>query len=307
MENVNGCSQRLAASMTKGASKQTYYTIRFLVDNHLIPNAYQAYAYFRWVDDVLDQPGIDESDSTKFINRQTSLVNACFQGNWPDRLTPEEQMLVDLTRDHPQDGSGLQAYIDDMMRVMSFDAHRRGLLISQHELSEYARILATAVTEALHYFIGNNCPSPHCEARYLAATGAHITHMLRDTYEDTASGYFNIPREYLEKHKITQYEINSDAYRVWVRSRVRLAREYFSAGKEYLSQVENFRCRIAGYTYMARFEWILDVIERENYILRPDYSERKKPSAVLSMALSVLSMTYNQRKNRGISQSIPAS
>jgi hypothetical protein len=36
------------------ASKQTYYTIRFLADRDRVADAYRAYGYFRWVDDTLD-------------------------------------------------------------------------------------------------------------------------------------------------------------------------------------------------------------------------------------------------------------
>ncbi|HXV98896.1 MAG TPA: hypothetical protein VEC93_10780, partial [Anaerolineae bacterium] len=43
--------QMLAASMTRAASKRTYYIVRFLVDRERVPEAYRAYAYFRWVDD----------------------------------------------------------------------------------------------------------------------------------------------------------------------------------------------------------------------------------------------------------------
>ena len=48
-----------ASSITKAASKQTYYTIRFLVDRERVEDAYRAYAYFRWVDDVLDAIGFE--------------------------------------------------------------------------------------------------------------------------------------------------------------------------------------------------------------------------------------------------------
>jgi phytoene/squalene synthetase len=44
----------LASSITKAASKQTYYTIRYLVDRERVDDAYRAYGYFRWVDDILD-------------------------------------------------------------------------------------------------------------------------------------------------------------------------------------------------------------------------------------------------------------
>jgi phytoene/squalene synthetase len=174
------------------------------------------------------------------------------------------------------------------MAVMTFDAGRRGRLISQQELAEYSRLLATAVTEALHYFIGHDDPSPRSPARYLAVTGAHITHMLRDTFEDVAAGYFNIPREFVEAHGIDPRDVNSDAYRAWVESRVRLARDCFKAGRDYLSQVKNLRCRMAGYAYTARFEGVLDAIEREGCWLRPDYRERKSLRAALKMGWSML-------------------
>lgn len=47
-------NQSLASLITKYASSQTYYTIRFLADRDRTEDAYRAYAYFRWVDDILD-------------------------------------------------------------------------------------------------------------------------------------------------------------------------------------------------------------------------------------------------------------
>jgi phytoene/squalene synthetase len=176
-----------------------------------------------------------------------------------------------------------------MMAVMAFDAERRGRLISQSELNEYTRWLASAVTEAMHYFIGHGCYSPHDTSRYLAVTAAHITHMLRDTGDDVQAGYFNIPREVLDANHITPQDVHHDAYRAWVRSRVQLARTYFKAGREYLRQVENPRCRLAGFAYTARFEWLLATIERENYFLRAQYNERKSFETGLRMSLDILS------------------
>jgi phytoene/squalene synthetase len=175
-----------------------------------------------------------------------------------------------------------------MMKVMEFDVNRRGRPITQSELSEYTRWLAVAVTEAMHYFIGHSCHSPHDETRYLAVTGAHITHMLRDTFDDVQAGYYNIPGEVLEAGHIRPPDIESKAYRDWVRIRVWLARECFKAGRDYLARVKNPRCRLAGLAYTARFEWLLDTVEREGYRLRPVYEERKSPITGLRMGLSTL-------------------
>jgi phytoene/squalene synthetase len=193
-----------------------------------------------------------------------------------------------------------------MMAVMAFDASRRGRLISQAELDQYTYLLAKAVTEALHYFIGHNCTPPQIEARYLAATAAHITHMLRDTIEDTALGYYNIPGEYLHTYQLEPQEVDSQPYRAWVQSRVQLARRYFKTGQCYLAQVQNLRCRLAGYLYMARFETVLDAIERDGYQLRPVYPEGKTTRAGLRMGWSILSKALTKDRQEPASQPLPA-
>ncbi len=286
----------LAAAITKAASKQTYYTVRFLVDRNLVQDAYRAYAYFRWVDDYLDAEIRLPAERSAFIQRQQSLLEACYRGDVPGDLSVEEKWLADLvSADDAGKDSGLQAYIRNLMDVMVFDADRRGRVISQAELSSYTHSLATAVTEAMHYFIGHCCYSPHDGTRYLAVTAAHITHMLRDTFDDFQAGYFNIPREVLEAHHIAPQDVHSQAYRDWARSRVQLARQYFKAGKAYLHRVENLRCRLAGFAYTARFEWLLDTFEREGYRLRPNYDERKNFSSGLQMSWLVLTSLANPR------------
>ena len=292
-----------ASSITKAASKQTYYTIRFLADRDRVEDAYRAYGYFRWVDDILDrresQGSRDEAAKRiTFLERQRALLEKCFRGgSFPD-ITIEERMLVALAQKYDEKSSRLQSYLDNMMQVMNFDMRRRGRLISQFELNEYTRWLATAVTEAIHYFIGHNGYTPCDETRYLAVSAAHITHMLRDTFEDAQVGYYNIPCEVIESNHISPLDVQTDAYRAWVKSRVQLARDYFKAGRAYFARVENLRCRLACFAYIARFEWLLDTIEREGYRLRPQYPERKSTRIGLWISwLTLSSMVMLRGKN----------
>ncbi len=206
----------LASSITKAASKQTYYTIRFLADRDRAEDAFRAYAYFRWVDDILDRresPGCKTEIAKRitFLERQKSLLEKCFRGeSFPDP-TIEEKMMVDLAQKQDEKCSGLQSYLDNMMQVMDFDTRRRGRLISQIELNEYTRWLATAVTEAIHYFIGHAAYTPCDNTRYRAVAAAHITHMLRDTFEDVQVGYYNIPHEVLVANHIGPLDVQNDA------------------------------------------------------------------------------------------------
>jgi phytoene/squalene synthetase len=300
-----------ARFITRAASKQTYYTIRLLADRERMDDAYRAYGYFRWVDDVLDKEDTNASANPygtqvriAFLERQKSLLEKCYMGQAPLDPDPQEKMLVELIQHDCERNSGLYLYLHNMMQVMEFDARRRGSLISESELNDYTRWLSIAVMEAIHYFIGHDDYSPHDETRYLAVSAAHITHMLRDAYDDARLGYYNIPREVIEGNCISPQDIPSEVYCNWVKSRVDRAHEYFEAGKRYFARVQNLRCRLACFAYIARFEWLLTTIERENYCLRSQYNERKSLQMGLLMSWLTLSSMINIRQARDLTEPI---
>jgi phytoene/squalene synthetase len=284
---VQGGDADLPARITKEGSKQTYYTFRLFADQDRVDDGFRAYAYFRWLDDLLDCDSGSKNEKIELITRQQELLEAGYQGRLPLDVNPEEQMLVDLIRGDKEEHSGLQIYLRNMMAVMASDVERCGRLITHAELTEYTHLLASAVTELLFYLIGHKDPPPRGETRYHAVCGAHIVHMLRDTVEDVSHGYFNIPGEYIENQKISLEELHSLSFRRWVFERTKLAREYFSLGRFYIAQVKNLRCRLAGYAYLARFEWMLRLIERDQYCLKAEYPERKSLKAVAWMAWRV--------------------
>src|SRR5438045_1954052 len=96
MESHRISNHALAATLTRTASKQTYYTIRFLVDSGRVEDAYRAYAYFRWVDDWLDQEPHPRTERLAFVKRQQALIDGCAHGDPPADLISEERLLADL-------------------------------------------------------------------------------------------------------------------------------------------------------------------------------------------------------------------
>ena len=286
---------QLAAAITRASSRQTDLTIRYLVDRGRMDDAYRAYGYFRWVDDWLDNENRPRPERLSFVARQKALIDACYRRAAPADLLPEEIILANLVAGDSSSHSGLHTYIRDMLAVMEFDALRRGRLVTAAELDEYTRLLATAVTEAMHYFIGHDKRSPEGASRYQAVTGAHITHMLRDTLEDVEAGYYNIPAEVVVHNRLAAWDVSAPAYRAWVKERVQQARQCFKAGREYLAQVECLRCRLAGFAYTYRFEVVLNSIEREGYILRRQYPERKKAGQAVEMLFQAAWMALKYR------------
>jgi len=287
----------LARYITRGSSKQSYYTAYLLVDRDLVDDCFRAYGYFRWADDVVDglTPVAGELPSEaariSFIARQRALIERLYRGERPDDLAPEEEVIADLISHDRGEDSGLRSFIRNFLALIEFDAHRRGQRISQQELTWYSDRLGKAITDAIQYFIRNGYAYPTSADQYLAATAAHITHMLRDLVPDVGEGYINIPGEYLEAHGIGPADFESAPFRDWVRDRVELARQYFRDGKRYIDGLEVLRCKIAARWYCARFEGILDTIERDGYVLRAGY--RKRPSLLswLGMAWLAVSVT----------------
>jgi hypothetical protein len=98
--------------------------------------------------------------------------------------------------------------------------------------------------------------------------------------------------------------VQSAGYRAWVKSRVQLARQYFEAGKGYFARVHNLRCRLACLAYVARFEWLLDTIEKEGYLLRPQYAERKSTAIGLRMSWLTLSSMIHGRTSADLYRSV---
>lgn len=278
----------LAAAMTRAASKQTYYTIRFLADRARRDDAYRAYAYFRWVDDRLDDAATPPAARAAFLARQQGLLDAGYRGQMPGGLAVEEQLLAELIAGDTETGSSLRGYLGNMMAVMALDVQRRGRATSAAELARHTDLLATAVSDALFHFIGHDEQPRRDSQRSLVVRGACTIHMLRDAYEDVALGYVNVPAEYLARHGLAGDDFDAPAYRQWVRDRVALARSYFRDGREHIARLANARCRLAGYAYIARFEWLARAIERDQFRLRPAYPGRKSAAALLWMAGRVL-------------------
>jgi phytoene/squalene synthetase len=289
----------LAAAITRTASLQSYLTIRWLADQAYRADAFALYAYFRWLDDTVDGRLVDRDQRLAFVARQRSLLAQAATGETPAGLSPEEALLVGLFRpDRESSGcgeiraeeldgqtGGLLLSLRSMLDVMEFDARRRGRPVTQRELDDYTSDLAIAVTEALHHCIGHGQGSPHDETRYVAVAGAHVAHMLRDLAEDLGAGYVNVPSELLAGGHMSLQDLHAPELRAWVRDRVELARTCFATGRGYLARTENARCRLAGHAYIARFEWVLDAVERDGYRLRPSYPERGTLRGGLTLAV----------------------
>jgi phytoene/squalene synthetase len=276
-------SAALAHRITWKSSKQSYLTALLLADSRLVNDCLRAYAYFRWADDVVDLSTLSKEGKAAFISMQKTLVEEMYAGRRPEHLCAQEAMLADLIAHDRGNNSGLRSFIRNFMAVIEFDSDRIGCLVSSDELRAYTTRLATAVMDGIQYFIGNGHSYPRDPDRIRAVLGAHVVHMLRDMHEDIPAGMINLPRELLEAYDLSVEDLHGLAFRDWVRGQVENARRDFQAGLKYIEALQVLRCRLAGIWYLARFECVLRAIEKDGYILRRDYPERRCFAAWLEM------------------------
>jgi phytoene/squalene synthetase len=299
MSSVNfEASSQLARDITRKGSIQTYYTARLMVDRDLVDDFFRAYAYFRWIDDVIDVISKTDLERIDFMDKQHQLIDDLYAGKPVNDLGQEEKILRDLISSDRGEDSGLQSFIRNMFAIIEFDAHRKDRLIKAEELDWYVNTLGKSVTDGLLYFIGNGSPYPENGTRYQAGIAAHISHLLRDTYQDNQDGFFNIPGEYLEQVKLDPRDVNQPAYKAWVEDRVAAARALFSEGKTYLDELDVLRCKIVGYWYCARFEVVLDTIESDGFIIRPEYHERRQVGTWLKIVWLGISLSVKHAFSR---------
>ncbi len=167
--------------------------------------------------------------------------------------------------------------------LIEFDAYRKHTQITQEELDWYTGTLSIAVTNGIEYFINHTFAYPDSSNQYLACKAAHIVHMLRDYRQDIDAGFINIPKEYLCQHQLEPKDIDAPAFRNWVKQQVLVAKNIFDEGKTYIQRPPVIRGKIAALWYCARFEGLLETIQRDGYILRSQYAKQRNLLNFFSM------------------------
>ncbi|HZA02276.1 MAG TPA: hypothetical protein VE665_08345, partial [Hyphomicrobiaceae bacterium] len=148
------------------------------------------YSYLRWVDDTVDAGA--ESRSNSFLDRQMELLGDLYGRRTRD-LCNEEQFLASLVVYDLGRGGRLQQPLSEMLAAIGFDIRRRGAPAGHKELYENFEREVSSYLFTIAYFCSVPA-TPNKVPGVIAATGAKITHSLRDFIVDCANAQFNISR-----------------------------------------------------------------------------------------------------------------
>lgn len=105
-----------------------------MVDMELVNDFYRAYAYFRWVDDIIDESPLSLEERILFILRQRKLIDLLYKNEKLFELSTREHIISNLIKHDKEKNSKLQSFIRNMLAIIEFDAHRKDELISEVQL-----------------------------------------------------------------------------------------------------------------------------------------------------------------------------
>ena len=234
-----------------------------------------AYAYFRWVDDIVDSEDASIDQKTTLLDRQRAWIAELYENPESLRvissLTAEEQLLFFVIQHDLAGGKqALRLSISDMLRSIEMDATRRGRVVSSEVLTQIqmhrTRAFADFVSTLLHQrtLVG-------AENRLLVfALACDEAHKLRDLIQDVTFGYFNISFEELREYEIDLNDLNCPGLREYVKDKVSSTRASFTRARRDLRHV-SATLRAACLIYGLRHLMLLKAIENDAYYLRFSY------------------------------------
>jgi len=273
-----------AEQITQKESATLYYLAKLLFNWGTLPIFCLVYAYFRWLDDVLDAPHQSNLTMREIISRQTELLANLYQSRDVSLQNQAEEMLQLAIEYDVAHKNYLQNYIMEMFHALEFDAHRRYQSCSHSLLNEYSKNLGQSYTRVLQAF--THAPNTQFLATdnvYQAGIAAHQAHILRDFYNDIALGYYNISAEDMAKWGWSVNDLAEVDLHEWVQEIVTTAYSSFLTGLQGFSQVKNKRFRFLGYAMSIQYIFILETIQCDDYQLRRCYqpSNRDKGRMLL--------------------------
>jgi phytoene/squalene synthetase len=228
------------------------------------------YIYFRWLDDQIDNTN-DKSKRLVIASEEKRFLRDIFSRKFQKGLCFQKRLM--------QAAAGFmkvqdfQPFVMQMFRALEFDAGRKGRLCSRSELLQYSKDIGYSYAKGAHYFSTGSQIKHNPDHLTKAAFAAHLVHILRDLKEDIQEGFINIPKEELSAFRIGLQDLDSYEFRSWVRYRLRRAKKIFRESKKMAKNINNRRERISFYIYCLRYEYVMNKIKKDDYILRRSYEK----------------------------------
>jgi phytoene/squalene synthetase len=276
---VDSSLTNTARRVTKETTSFGYWVGRAFFRPELNLILFTAYAYFRWLDDIIDQENISREAASRLVARQRSLTRAWYAGSDPFPSNQFEALLQGAIEYDRMSEYRLHHMIHCFLSALAWDAERRHTIVTQQDLDRYSLHLGRAYAEGLLFGLGlNPVCSDYRGPRDLCGTAAHLTHLLRDLFIDLELGYVNISSRDMERFCIDIADPELRGTKQWVMFTIERAHTLFLQGRRHRDGLPTMRARLVFDIACLRYLWTLKRIK--NMWLRAEILPRPKSSPI---------------------------
>ncbi|MCB9359021.1 prolipoprotein diacylglyceryl transferase [Candidatus Woesearchaeota archaeon] len=211
---------------------------------------FKLYTYFRWLDDIVDDPKISYKRKKDLLDEQKNLIAKVFSGNLSGARHPayEEKCLIDSIIKGSSNNDGFKKHVLEMIDTFYFDISRIGrqkTQMTKKQFMEYSKKIGDAYAFAIQYYYDNNKKQDDLFFKF--GHICHMIHIIRDYEDDKKNGISNLPKEFRSKKEWFSYLLN------------RYLDEFYSYKKKILS-IKDKRLKKIYYIHYLRFEHVLQGI-----------------------------------------------
>jgi phytoene/squalene synthetase len=220
-----------------------------------------AYAYFRWLDDVLDNKDVSTEESINILARESFFISSLYENKSPQSKCIEEKYISFVICKDLLDNNGFRVIIDGFMSALSWDIKRKHRIPTQQELDEYSLRLGRSYYQCLVFGLDFH-PSDKCfkDVGEICGVAAHLAHILRDFFFDLSIGYVNISQEDVTKYHIDLSLKNPELrqnLKPWSRDVIFKSTDMFKKGMKSINKIPSFKARLAISLMCTRYFLIL--------------------------------------------------
>lgn len=258
-----------AINVVRRESPAGYWINRILLNPDAFPISCFIYAYFRWLDDLVDSPGMPNCTMSTILRSQRQSIVGQFAGQEDERkdLNPYEKMMLLAVHMALRSGYSIEQPILDMLDALELDSLRRYSVATKETLDEISFKLGRAYTDFYWIFTNDPLCPPLPDDVYMLGFGAYQVHMLRDFYEDLSLGYYNVSIEDLSQLNLDNKEGLALADKSsWVEMMAKKALGSLQLGLLSLEHVPNERFRFICYSTSAKYcDYLVNRIYQANF------------------------------------------
>jgi phytoene/squalene synthetase len=262
---------RFAGDYAKAKSPKASAILDFILKKPARDHLNLCFTYLRWVDDIVDNPGLSVTKKKEFIERQQNIFSCVTGSKVLMPVAIEEACLIHFVPYALSLNKRILAdEVKNMVEALGMDVCRlenRGIF-SRSDLDKYINLMSKSLFNIIYNFLYPGKPDIQI---FLGKFTANAQ-MIRDLNEDIKAGFINISREEIDQYKLDLQNLSGNNFSEWLNEKIKSVRGILY---EEVSLLKNLPLKFRIFTYYSLIYYLTWIIRAEVYNYELSFASQK--------------------------------